>query len=136
MRHDLLIRGGLVIDGSGSPRVAADVAIDGDAITAMGRLDDATAATEIDARGRIVAPGFIDGHTHPDEYIRSKDAKERVNAVTLPRLMWMGLRDNIDPAIAAISVLLILVTVTVLLARGAVRRVLAARRRRSAAEAA
>ena len=55
-----------------------------------------------------------------------------VNAVTLPRLMWMGLRDNIDPAIAAISVLLILVTVTVLLARGAVRRVLAARRGRSA----
>lgn len=45
-----------------------------------------------------------------------------VNAVTLPRLMWMGLRDNIDPAIAAISVLLILATVTVLLARLLVQR--------------
>jgi putative spermidine/putrescine transport system permease protein len=56
-----------------------------------------------------------------------------VNAVTLPRLMWMGLRDNIDPAIAAISVLLILATVTVLLARLIVRRLLT--RRRLAGEA-
>jgi putative spermidine/putrescine transport system permease protein len=48
-----------------------------------------------------------------------------VNAITLPRLMWMGLRDNIDPAIAAISVLLIMLTVTILLARLVVRRLLA-----------
>jgi putative spermidine/putrescine transport system permease protein len=47
-----------------------------------------------------------------------------VNAITLPRLMWMGLRDNIDPAIAAISVLLILLTVAILLARLVARRVL------------
>mgnify|MGYP001378376055 CR=1 FL=1 len=40
-----------------------------------------------------------------------------VNAVTLPRLMWMGLRDNIDPAIAAISVVLIVIVVTVILAK-------------------
>jgi len=45
-----------------------------------------------------------------------------VNAITLPRLMWMGLRDNIDPAIAAISVILILITVTVLTARIVWRR--------------
>lgn len=44
-----------------------------------------------------------------------------VDAITLPRLMWMGLRDNIDPAIAALSVILILVTVAVLLVRRAVR---------------
>jgi putative spermidine/putrescine transport system permease protein len=48
-----------------------------------------------------------------------------VNAITLPRLMWMGLRDNIDPAIAAISVLLILLTVAILLVRLVVRRILA-----------
>jgi putative spermidine/putrescine transport system permease protein len=48
-----------------------------------------------------------------------------VNAITLPRLMWMGLRDNIDPAIAAISVLLILLTVTILLVRLVVRRIVA-----------
>lgn len=45
-----------------------------------------------------------------------------VNAITLPRLMWMGLRDNIDPAIAAISVILILITVTVMTARLLYRR--------------
>jgi putative spermidine/putrescine transport system permease protein len=50
-----------------------------------------------------------------------------VNAITLPRLMWMGLRDNIDPAIAAISVLLILLTVSVLLVRLVVQRVQARR---------
>ena len=44
-----------------------------------------------------------------------------VNAITLPRLMWMGLRDNIDPAIAALSVILILVTVAVLAARSIVQ---------------
>lgn len=46
-----------------------------------------------------------------------------VNAITLPRLMWMGLRDNIDPSIAAISVILILITVTVMTARVVYRRV-------------
>ena len=45
-----------------------------------------------------------------------------VNAITLPRLMWMGLRDNIDPSIAAISVILILITVTVLTIRAIVQR--------------
>jgi putative spermidine/putrescine transport system permease protein len=50
-----------------------------------------------------------------------------VNAITLPRLMWMGLRDNIDPAIAAISVLLILLTVSVLLVRLVVQRLQARR---------
>ncbi|WP_432343869.1 ABC transporter permease [Shinella yambaruensis] len=45
-----------------------------------------------------------------------------VNAITLPRLMWMGLRDNIDPSIAAISVILILITVTVMTARVVYRR--------------
>ncbi len=45
-----------------------------------------------------------------------------VNAITLPRLMWMGLRDNIDPAVAALSVVLIVITVAALLLRAALRR--------------
>ena len=44
-----------------------------------------------------------------------------VNAITLPRLMWMGLRDNIDPAVAALSVILIVLTVVVLAARTVVQ---------------
>ena len=45
-----------------------------------------------------------------------------VDAITLPRLMWMGLRDNIDPAIAALSVILIIITVLVLAVRSVVTR--------------
>jgi putative spermidine/putrescine transport system permease protein len=54
-----------------------------------------------------------------------------VNAVTLPRLMWMGLRDNIDPAIAAISVVLIAIVVIVILTKTAVERSRAGRRERA-----
>jgi N-acyl-D-amino-acid deacylase len=61
---DVLIRGGTVIDGTGAPRKPADVAIKGDRIWAVG--DDLRVAptTVIDARGKIVAPGFIDAHNH------------------------------------------------------------------------
>jgi N-acyl-D-aspartate/D-glutamate deacylase len=58
--YDVIIRGGEVIDGSGRARFRADVAIKGDTIAKIGELGDATAATVIDAKGRIVAPGFID----------------------------------------------------------------------------
>lgn len=68
-RYALLIRGGTVIDGTRAPRFAADVAIRGGRIAAIGRLDDARAETEIDAAGKIVAPGFIDAHTHDDRLL-------------------------------------------------------------------
>ena len=57
--YDVLIRNGTLYDGSGGPPVRADVAIRGDAIAAIGSLADAHAATEIDAEGLCVAPGFI-----------------------------------------------------------------------------
>ncbi|MDP2497904.1 MAG: serine hydrolase [Candidatus Palauibacterales bacterium] len=53
-----------MIDGTGSPAVNADVGISGDSIAAVGDLSGATADTVIDASGLVVAPGFIDGHTH------------------------------------------------------------------------
>ncbi len=56
---DLLVRGGTVYDGSGNPPVVADLAIDGDSITAIGKLDKARGRVEIDATGLAVAPGFI-----------------------------------------------------------------------------
>jgi N-acyl-D-aspartate/D-glutamate deacylase len=66
--HDLVIRNGTVVDGSGSPLRApgtADVAVDGDRITAIGP-DLGSARREIDADGRLVTPGFVDIHTHYD----------------------------------------------------------------------
>ncbi len=63
--HDLVIRGGTVVDGTGAPRFVADVAVDGGIITAMGQIR-ASGREEIDASGKIVAPGFVDIHTHYD----------------------------------------------------------------------
>lgn len=63
---DILIRSGQLIDGSGAPAVQADLAVTDGRITAIGDLSDMTAPDTIDATGRIVAPGFIDIHTHSD----------------------------------------------------------------------
>ena len=62
--YDLLIRNGRVLDGTGNPWQAVDLAVSGDRIVAMGRLDGATAARTIDATGLTVTPGFIDVHSH------------------------------------------------------------------------
>ena len=63
---DVLIQGGRVVDGTGNPWINADVGIRGDRIVAVGKLSDATAKTVISAKGKIVAPGFIDMHSHSD----------------------------------------------------------------------
>jgi N-acyl-D-amino-acid deacylase len=66
MDFDVLITGGEVVDGSGAPRVRADVGIARGKVAAVGGLDGANAARVIDARGLTVAPGFIDVHVHSE----------------------------------------------------------------------
>ena len=63
---DLVIRNGLVVDGTGAPGRVADVAIEGDRIVAVEPGWDGTAARTIDAEGQTVTPGFVDIHTHLD----------------------------------------------------------------------
>ena len=63
---DLLIRGGHVIDGAGNPPTRADVAVAGDRIVGVGRLEDVRARQVLDAAGHVVSPGFIDMHAHSD----------------------------------------------------------------------
>lgn len=63
---DVVIRGGQVVDGSGAPWVRADVGLQGQRIAAIGNLSGAAAALEVDAQGKMVAPGFIDCHSHSD----------------------------------------------------------------------
>jgi N-acyl-D-aspartate/D-glutamate deacylase len=63
--HDLVIRGGTLVDGSGAPAREADVAVDGERISAVGAVPD-KGREEIDARGNLVLPGWVDIHTHYD----------------------------------------------------------------------
>jgi N-acyl-D-amino-acid deacylase len=63
--HDLIIRGATVIDGSGAPGREIDVAVDGERIAAVGDVSG-SGATELDGRGLVLAPGWIDTHTHLD----------------------------------------------------------------------
>jgi N-acyl-D-aspartate/D-glutamate deacylase len=64
---DLLIRGGTVVDGTGNPSYAADVGLKDGRIAALGRLEGRTATRTIEARGLVVAPGFVDIHNHSDD---------------------------------------------------------------------
>jgi N-acyl-D-amino-acid deacylase len=72
VQHDLVIRGGTVVDGTGAPAVTADVAVDGDRITAVGKVDG-RGATEVDADGALVTPGWVDIHTHYDGQVTWDD---------------------------------------------------------------
>lgn len=74
---DVIIRGGTVIDGTGAEARAADVAIRGDRIVMVGNAPATGKFKEIDARGLIIAPGFIDLHTHSDDSF--SDEKKRAN---------------------------------------------------------
>jgi len=64
--HDLILRGGTLVDGTGAPARTADVAVDEGRVTAIGHLAGEAAHTEIDADGLLVTPGFVDVHTHYD----------------------------------------------------------------------
>ena len=64
--YDLVIRNGRIVDGTGNPWFVGDVAIRGDRIVAVGAVPAAPAKREIEARGLVVAPGFIDMHSHSD----------------------------------------------------------------------
>jgi N-acyl-D-aspartate/D-glutamate deacylase len=66
--HELIIRGGTIVDGTGDPAFAGDVAVDGGVVTEVGRVDG-EAAEAIDATGLLVTPGFVDVHTHYDGQI-------------------------------------------------------------------
>jgi N-acyl-D-amino-acid deacylase len=87
LAFDLLISGGRVLDGTGNPGFYADVGIEGGRITAVGRLAGAEALRRIDAKGKWVAPGFIDLHSHADRGLTSEDRRRRA----APNLVSQGI---------------------------------------------
>lgn len=91
--HDLIIRNGIVIDGSGKPGFRADVGISDDRITDVGNLASAEARREVDAAGKVVAPGFIDVHNHSDGWLlrRSNFAPKTLQGFTTEVIMADGI---------------------------------------------
>ena len=67
--YDILIRNGILVDGTGNPPRHGDVAVTGDRIAAVGHLPGAKAYREIDADGALICPGFIDAHSHTDSTV-------------------------------------------------------------------
>lgn len=103
---DVIIRGGTIYDGGQGEPFIGDVAIRGDRIVHVGRVGGYIASRVIDATGMIVAPGFIDPHTHADSFLRSPDKAARVNAAWLHQgvsTVMIGVDGNGSPDVAADS---------------------------------
>ncbi|MGH2558243.1 MAG: N-acyl-D-amino-acid deacylase family protein [Thermomicrobiales bacterium] len=81
MEFDVLIKSGMVIDGSGAPGRAADIGINGDRIAVVDRLEGATAGEVVDATGKVVAPGFIDVHVHSEVALADRSNPYRYGSV-------------------------------------------------------
>jgi len=75
--YELVIKNGKIIDGSGNPWLAADAAIADGKIVRIGQLDDAQTDQIIDASGKFVCPGFVDGHSHSDLLILAHPVAEQ-----------------------------------------------------------
>jgi N-acyl-D-aspartate/D-glutamate deacylase/Leucine-rich repeat (LRR) protein len=90
-QYDILIRGGLIVDGSGGPAFHGDIAIQGSKIAAMGSLSRAMGRRVVDAKGLVVAPGFIDIHNHSDyTVLKDGDAQSMVRQGVTSMILGEG----------------------------------------------
>lgn len=89
--YDLVLRNGRIVDGTGNPWFAGDVAIRGDRIVAIGRVVRESAKREIDATGLVIAPGFIDMHSHSDFLLlEDGDAKSKIHQGVTTEVLGEG----------------------------------------------
>ena len=84
---DLVIRGGNIADGKGGDLFEADIAISGGRITEVGKVLG-TGKEEIDARGKLVAPGFVDVHTHYDGQVTWSQTSRPPRRTASPPRSW------------------------------------------------
>jgi N-acyl-D-amino-acid deacylase len=88
---DILIRNGKIVDGAGSPSFHGDIGIKGGKIVAMGKVPNRTAARPIDAKGLVIAPGFIDMHNHSDNVILTDgDARSMIRMGVTSMILGEG----------------------------------------------
>ncbi len=89
--YELVVRGGKVVDGTGNPWFYADVALQGDRIATIGRVPAGTGKREIDAKGLVVVPGFIDMHSHSDWLlIEDGDAQSKIRQGVTTEVLGEG----------------------------------------------
>lgn len=122
--YDLLIVNARLVDGSGNPWFLADVAVKDGRIVRIGRLGPGTASRTIDARGQIVAPGFIDVHTHV-ESIYNRTAAEnfvRMGVTTLVTGNCGSSTTNVAEFLGRINEQPLAVNLATLIGHGSVRR--------------
>ena len=121
--YDLLIRGGRVVDGTGSPAFFADVAITNGHVAALGRKLSGSAREEIDVKGLVVAPGFIDVHTHAEDIDELPSAENflRMGVTTLVLGNCGGSRLDVKDYFARLEATNISPNVATLVGHGTVR---------------
>lgn len=121
--YDLLITNGRVVDGTGNPWFRADVAVRDGRIARIGHIDPAQARKVIDAHGAIVAPGFIDVHTHVESIYKQPDAENfiRMGVTSLVTGNCGTSETNIKEFLGRIKEQPLAVNLATLIAHGSVR---------------
>ncbi len=122
--YDLVVVGGSVLDGTGAPARRADVAIKEGRIVAVGKIDPALASETLDATGLMVAPGFIDVHTHADQVWEHPLAENfvRMGVTSVVAGNCGGSADDIGAALARVSQTPVSVNFATLIGHNTVRR--------------
>jgi N-acyl-D-amino-acid deacylase len=122
-QYDLLITHGRIVDGTGAAAVEGSVAVKDRRIVAVGKVEG-TATTVIDAQGRVVAPGFIDVHTHSERIVRTPEAENfvRMGVTTIVTGNCGGSRTDIAQFFSEIDKIGVTINVATLIGHNAVRQ--------------